>query len=64
MDNAIILGNKPDVFTQLRLLGNTQAEKDRTFLQTMSYASFRQQNDAYLDIAKDLMAQTCTLPLA
>jgi hypothetical protein len=56
MDNAIILGNKPDVFTQLRLLGNTQAEKDRTFLQTMSYASFRQQNDAYLDIAKDLLA--------
>lgn len=56
MDNAIILGNKPDVFTQLRLLGNTQAEKDRTFLQIMSYASFRQQNDAYLDIAKDLLA--------
>lgn len=52
MESAIINRDKSEVFKQLRLLGNTQAEKDSAFHKSLEYASY---SDTYLDIAQSLL---------
>jgi Ankyrin repeats (many copies)/Ankyrin repeat len=56
MESAIIGRDKSEVFKQLRLLGNTQAEKDSAFRNSVNYASYlKASTDSYLDIAQSLL---------